>query len=212
MKSKKLPHFLNRQNILLTTFIAISLLSAFFPYYNIDLFISEKIQSINSVIFTKIMWFVSTIGDKPVMVAIVSIISFLLYIFKHRTEAIIGSLTAVGSALSGAIIKMLVDRPRPSPSLTHVSIWLSDKSYPSNHVLVFTTYFGFLLYLLLNKPKHKIKGLFLSVIFILLIASIGISRIYLGVHWASDVLGGYLLGVLWLIFTIRLYNSYHGER
>lgn len=212
MKSAKSKSLLNRQSILLSLFIIVSLLSAINPYFKLDLQITEGLQNIQSVLFSQLMWFVTSLGNYPYMLFIVGITSSLLYLYKFRTEAIISSLAAAGSALSGSIIKMIVDRPRPEGDLVHVSVWLSDKSYPSNHVLVFTVFFGFLLYLLLSKPKHKTKGIFFSILFFLLIATIGISRIYLGAHWASDVLGGYLLGILWLIFTIRIYNSHNGKR
>ncbi|TRZ54430.1 phosphatase PAP2 family protein [bacterium] len=197
---------------ILIIFIILSLVASFIPHFNLDLLISEKIQSINSPIFTKVMWFISTVGNLPLMVAIVGVTCLLLYIFKLRVEAIIISLATAGSSLSGSFIKMLVDRPRPGTDLVRVSTWLSDKSYPSGHVLAFTVFFGFLLYLLFKKTKHKTGEILPAILLFLLIAAIGISRIYLGVHWASDILGGYLFGTLWLILAIRLYNSYHGKR
>ncbi|MFZ3069309.1 MAG: phosphatase PAP2 family protein [Microgenomates group bacterium] len=212
MKSGKWKRLLNRQNTIILLFVVVSLICTSVPYFKFDLLVSEKIQSINSVVFEKIMWFVSSIGNQPFMIFIVTTFSLLLYLFKFRAEAVISSLSAAGSALSGSLIKTLVDRPRPDAGLVNVSVWLSDKSYPSNHVLVFTVYFGFLLYFLMKRPKRELKETILFIIFVLLIATIGISRIYLGAHWASDVLGGYLLGVLWLILTIWFYNSYHGKR
>lgn len=212
MKSLKQSKLFSPQNIFLFLFLVVSLLSALFPHFKLDLLITEKIQSINSSLFQNMMWFVSTVGNQPIMLFIVVFTSSLLYLFKYRTEAVISSLAAAGSALSGSLLKILIDRPRPTGDLVNVSVWLSDKSYPSNHVLVFTVYFGFLLYLLFYQAKHRIRGLLPSIFLILLIATIGFSRIYLGAHWASDVLGGYLLGTLWLILAIKLYNSYHGKR
>jgi len=207
MKSANQRKFFSTQNIVIALFVLVSILSALNIFFRLDLLISQKVQTINSTVFNSVMWFVSTLGNEPYMILIVAIISLLLLMFKLKKEAIISSLVAAGSALSGSLIKALIDHPRPTASQVKVSVWLSDKSFPSNHVLVFTVFFGFLLYLLLSKPQHKVKGVFLSIIFFLLIATIGISRIYLGAHWASDVLGGYLLGIIWLFFTIRLYNA-----
>lgn len=212
MKRTANKSLLTRQNFVIAFFAIVTLLALFVPYLTIDLLITEKFQSINSLLFAKIMWFVSSIGNQPIMVGMVGLTSLALYLFKLRTESVLCLLSSAGSALSGSLIKMIIDRPRPSANLVNVSVWLSDKSYPSNHVLVFTVFFGFLLFLLLNNPKRNIKRIIASIIFILCIATIGISRIYLGAHWATDVLGGYLLGILWLIFTIRLYNSYNGQR
>jgi len=212
MKLVKRNNPLNKQNTVIVLFILVTLLALFIPRFGFDLVITQKIQSINSFVFAKVMWFVSSVGNQPVMFGLVALTGLFLYLSNHRVESVFSVLSATGSALSGSLIKILIDRPRPSDSMVQVSVWLSDKSYPSNHVLVFTVFFGFLLYLLLKSPKHNVIKTVVSILFFLFIATIGISRIYLGVHWASDVLGGYLLGIIWLIFTIRLYNSYYGKR
>jgi undecaprenyl-diphosphatase len=196
----------------LIIFLILSVIAYFIPYFKLDLVITQTFQSIHYQLFTHLMWFISTIGNQPVMVVIVAITGLLLYLFKLRVEAVVCTLSTAGSALIGTIVKIFVNRPRPSPSLVHVSLHLSDKSFPSGHVLVFTVFFGYLFYLLFNKPKRQKKINLLLILFSFLIVAIGISRIYLGAHWASDVLGGYLLGLFCLIISIRLYNSYHGKR
>lgn len=198
--------------LLVILFAIISILAFFYSYFSFDIAISQSVQDINSQIFSKLMWFVSGIGNQPFMIILVGLISTALFFRGLRQEAVFASLSAAGSALLGSIIKLIVDRPRPEAGLVHVSVWLSDKSYPSNHVLVFTVFFGFLLYLLIKKSrKNYIVNLLILVLF-LLISSIGISRIYLGAHWPSDVLGGYLLGLVWLAGTIKLYHHYYGQR
>lgn len=212
MTPKKNRQFLPLFLILISLFVILGVLSAVFPYFSLDLTITRQIQSIHSTSFSSFMWAISVIGNQPVIISLVTIATVVLYLSSLKKEALFSSLSAGIAALVGATVKILVNRPRPTPDLVHVSVWLSDKSFPSGHVLVFTTYFGFLLYLLLTEPKHKSKGIILSIVMALLITSIGVSRIFLGAHWASDVLGGYLLGTIWLILTIRLYNSYHGQR
>ncbi|HSV94881.1 MAG TPA: phosphatase PAP2 family protein [Spirochaetia bacterium] len=212
MKSAPKKNCINHSSTFILPLIIVSLLSTFIPYFKIDLLITKAIQDVPSHFFSKTMWFVSTIGNIPYIIIIVAATCLLFYIFNQKKEAVLLSLTTVGSALSGSLIKTLVNRPRPSEDLVQVSVWLSDKSFPSNHTLVFTLFFGFLLYLLFYKQKRTILHFLFALILFFPIATIGLSRIYLGVHWASDVLGGYLLGIIWLIFTIRLYNSYHGKR
>lgn len=198
--------------LILVIFLILSVVVYSVPYFKIDLVIAGVVQKINFPVFEGLMKFVSYIGDKPLMIVIIGVTGVILYLFGRRTEAVIGTLAAAGSTLSGSLIKMIIHRPRPSGELVRISEWLSDKSYPSGHVLAFTVFFGFLLYWLNRRSIHKNSTHLLSLIFILLIASIGISRIYLGVHWPSDVLGGYMLGIIWLFFTIKIYNSYHGQR
>lgn len=197
---------------LVIVFLFLTVLTYLKPLLGIDLAITRTIQEVNLKAFVSFMWLVTQIGNQPLMVFIVITVSLILFLKGLRREAVTSSLAVALGALSGSLIKMLIDRPRPSGDLVKVSVWLSDKSFPSNHVLVFTIFFGFLLYLIFKKFHKNTLNFFLSLIFILLIASIGISRIYLGAHWASDVLGGYLLGLVWLMATIKFYNSPHGKR
>ncbi len=213
MKSKKRNQLFSLFSLGIFIFVILSIVCAFIPYFKIDIIVSEKIQSINSLFFDKLMWNLTLIGNKWTMSAIIFCTGIVFYLFKFKKEAIFCTISTGIGALVGQIIKILVNRPRPTPDLIRVSSTLTDKSYPSGHVLVFTIFFGFMLFLLHKKVKNfKFSSIIPSIILIFLITMIGISRIYLGAHWASDVLGGYLLGILWLICTIRIYNSYNGKR
>ena len=109
--------------------------------------------------------------------------------------------TAVGS-----LIKLLVTRPRPSADLVHVFWPLSTSSFPSGHVLLATAFYGFLgflLYTLLKPSWYRVLGLCVIGLIVILM---GPSRIYLGQHWFSDVLGAYVLGSLWLALSVRVYR------
>jgi len=193
-------------------FLSVSLLVALVPLSSFDLFVSRLIQNIDSQYFDQLMWFVTSIGNQPFMLYIVGLTSLILFLVGKRKEAVFCSLSSAGSVLTGSLLKFLISRPRPEADLVRISIWLSDKSYPSNHVLVFTVFFGFLIYLLLHQRKHNFSIYLVSLPLVLLVLSIGISRIYLGAHWATDVFGGYLFGIIWLMLTIKLYNSNHGQR
>ena len=83
---------------------------------------------------------------------------------------------------------------------------LTDSSFPSGHVLMYTAFFGFLMFLGYTLLKPSIARAVMLVILGSLVALVGLSRIYLGDHWASDVTGAYLLGSLWLAMSIALYR------
>jgi membrane-associated phospholipid phosphatase len=83
---------------------------------------------------------------------------------------------------------------------------LKDYSFPSGHVLYFTAFFGFLIFLAYTLFKHSWWRTLLLVILGVMVALIGLSRIYEGQHWASDVLAAYLLGSVWLTLSILVYR------
>ena len=198
--------------LLLIAFLFLAGLSYFVPYFKLDVAISHAVQNLNSQLFSRIMWLVTDIGNQPLMVIVVATSSFLLLFTGLRREAAISSISTAMAVLSGSLIKLIVDRPRPTADIVRVSVWLSDKSFPSGHTLVFTVFFGFLLYLIFKKSKFSPLNIILALVFLSLIVTVGLSRIYLGAHWPSDVLGGYLLGLVWLFITIKFYNSRHGQR
>src|SRR6185503_7608434 len=83
---------------------------------------------------------------------------------------------------------------------------LPTKSFPSGHVVMVTTFYGFLAFLVFTLLKPSWGRTALLVVFAALIVLMGPSRIYLGQHWFSDVMGAYLLGGLWLALTIMFYR------
>src|SRR5262249_572750 len=90
--------------------------------------------------------------------------------------------------------------------LVNVIKQLNDTSFPSGHVLYFVTFFGFMLFLVYTLVKPSWWRTLLMIIFVLLIALIGPSRIYEGQHRASDVVAAYVLGSMWLGASIVAYR------
>ena len=116
------------------------------------------------------------------------------------------------AALDGidGLISLIVARPRPGSPLIHVYQPEPFHSFPSGHVENDLVYYGFLLYLSLSKPVRRWRYRWVLIPFqvfaVLVIATIGYSRIYEGSHWLTDVLGGYLSGAILLGFLIFLYR------
>ena len=109
------------------------------------------------------------------------------------------------------LIDFIVARPRPSSSLIHVYIPEPIPTFLSGHVVYAVVYYGFLLYLSLTKPVSQWRYRWILIPFQLYAALnilfIGYSRVYEGSHWITDVLGGYLMGTLFLVLLIVLYRS-----
>jgi membrane-associated phospholipid phosphatase len=107
--------------------------------------------------------------------------------------------------------KMLIGRPRPSPEDVQVMIQESNFSFPSSHAFFTSIFLGMLVYLLFTRLKKK-RWKYLSLtVLVLLVFLVGISRVYLGVHWTSDVLGGYIYGGLFLTLLIWVFKSTRRE-
>lgn len=148
-----------------------------------------------------IVKFITNLGSATFIV--LSSILLLLTIKNKLTGLII----FLNSALCGAlnqILKMIVQRPRP---VGYRLIEESGYSFPSGHSMVSAAFYGFLIYLVYKNIKNKYVKYIIITILSLLVLCIGISRIYLGVHYASDVLAGFLISICYLIIFISIINN-----
>jgi undecaprenyl-diphosphatase len=118
-------------------------------------------------------------------------------------------LCTAGSGLLNRAIKMFIARPRPAAPEVEVFRAHSGQSFPSGHVTFYVCYFGFLFfvaYALLPERTPARRAAF--TLCVLMIALVGLSRVYLGAHWPSDTIGAYFLGGLWLAFSLYLYRRW----
>ena len=144
------------------------------------------------------------LGGIKVIVILTILISFG-FIIKHKWSYLVLVLSdlAFGSLLV-IIIKNIVHRARP-PFVDAIA-FESSYSFPSAHSFISMTFYGLIVYLLIRKTKDLLLRILILISGILLILLIGISRIYLGVHWTSDVMAGYISGIVWLILVIWMYE------
>ena len=190
----------------LGTFAFLTFLVETTPSFAIDLQITRSIQSIDSPYFAGYMALISWPGFLPQSVIITLLIAFLLYVSGLRWESLTSLLAASFSGASNELIKGLIQRPRPSADLVEVIKELSSFSFPSGHVMFYTILFGFVWYVIYTLIKPSvIRSLLLGLLAVFIIF-VGASRIYLGQHWASDVLGAYLLGGLILGGMLLIYQ------
>ena len=176
------------------------------PSFPIDLEITLAIQSIDSPFFEGLMWLISWPGFLPQSIIITLLIAFLLYIYRLRWESVTSLLAAIVSGVTNELVKNIIQRPRPASGLVDVFAVLKSYSFPSGHVMFYVSFFGFLWYLAYTLLKRSLIRSLLLVILGSFILLVGVSRIYLGQHWASDVLGAYLLGGLILVGIILSYQ------
>lgn len=113
----------------------------------------------------------------------------------------IGTITTV---LTNQVLKFIIRRPRPN----HLRlIKQGGYSFPSGHAMIAISLYGFLLYVVHKRVKNKWKRITLEILLIFIIIGIGLSRIYVGVHYPSDIMGGYILAIMIQLATITIYNN-----
>lgn len=190
--------------------VGLAILVHYHSVFRLDIFLSRDIQAEGDTAIKKsaildVLTAVSYFGKPVVAAAMVFIVAAIFWLLKYYRETIFVLLTPV-AALINALVKILVDRPRPSDTLVKVLDRELDPSFPSGHVVFYVVFFGFLIAAMFMTPKiprwiRILVGLFS----LFMIIAISFSRIYLGAHWATDVLGGYLLGFILLSILLYFY-------
>lgn len=176
------------------------------PSLALDLQITKVIQSLDAPLFAWLMYLVSWPGFSPQAMIITGLVVSLIYGFGLRWEAVTTLSAALSSTALNVLVKNLVQRPRPLPDMVNVLATLNSYSFPSGHVMFYVSFFGFIGLLAYSLLKPSFQRSLLLIFLGGLAVLIGISRIYLGQHWASDVLGAYLLGCLTLAANIQFYR------
>lgn len=182
------------------------------PYFKIDLQISQIVQSINIPGFESLMVLVTTMGNAIWHIILAGVSVLVIYKIWSKQDALALFLSSTGAYFISIVLKTLIARPRPDPNLIHqFSTFSKADSFPSGHVLNFIGLYGFLFFLTYLKLKPGRLRVVLLTVFAGLIFLVGLSRIYLGAHWFSDVLGAYLIGMIWLYVMIRLYQRFFSK-
>ncbi|WP_235427280.1 phosphatase PAP2 family protein [Cohnella kolymensis] len=176
---------------------------------NIDWFDSagiSMIRGMESPGLTGVMKFFTFIGaGHPVSIITVFIGCALYFPLKYRWELVFFVGVVSGSALLNVVLKLLFHRARPT--LNRI-VEANGFSYPSGHSMAAFTLYGVLCYLLWKNIKNVIGRVALIAAASIIILTIGISRIYLGVHYPSDVIGGYLASCAWLAACIGFFENF----
>jgi len=185
-------------SILLFLFIWLNLESL--SSQNFEHEVSDFVQSFRDDELTSYMKFVTQVGDLYGYIAIILILGFFLLLKRRFNLVIQIVLVVVSSALLNLVLKSLINRPRPyGEALVKVNF----HSFPSGHAMSAIVFYGLMIYFLFELKSFNLKVL-LSMICVLMIFFIGVSRIYLGVHYPTDVVAGYLGGLSSLCIGLML--------
>lgn len=184
---------------LLIGFILLTLIVLQFPFSIIDREFSEEIQEHQFPILDFTMKLISWFGNLTFAIIMVTSTSLIFFVMKYNREAYFICLTLLSGVIT-AVLKIWFNRPRPTADMVRVIEEVKRQSFPSGHVFFYVVFFGFLTLLMYHlKSLHRIFRLVATCTSFFLIFTIPISRVYLGAHWFTDVLGGFLLGMIFLL-------------
>jgi len=171
-----------------------------------DLYLTLHLQSFDNQFFLSFMKCISFIFGGWSSALIVAVIGILVWWRIGRLEAI---MIAVGGLLTlvDTPLKLVVGRPRPSADLVQILSHEQGNGFPSGHALFAIVILGLLAYFAFINVKNRTIRVVVLAGLIALILLIGTSRVYLGVHWPSDVIGGYLIGGLFLTALIWFHRT-----
>ncbi len=165
-----------------------------------DAHVNTVLYLIRDPLMVKVFFWVTMFGDAPVAIAIALVISFFLWLRRKKIYIIALWFTIIGSEGCTFIAKIIFHRARPMQA-----VFLENGgSFPSGHATTAFALYGFIAYLLLRFAKKKIYYLPITLSGLIVILGIGFSRLYLGVHYVSDIIGGYVVGTAWLIAGIGI--------
>lgn len=170
----------------------------------VDTQITDYVLSYRSPAMTDFFKIITDLGDfYAYLITTILVTIYLFTKFRHWKFILQLVGIAVLSFLANLVLKRFVDRARPG--IEHL-VSVETLSYPSGHAMSAMAFYGFLAYLTFQIKMSKWLRYLLCFIFFLLIFLIGLSRIYLGVHFPTDVAGGFIAGLIWLAFCIVLFN------
>ena len=190
MRKLVLPLLLISAGGVMLLAVIVKLWPVFYP----DIAISLKLQAKGETVLPVVMNLISLPGHPTMIIVGTVTVAMIFFLLSYRREAGFMLLTFLGEGVN-FLLKVVVNRPRPDGSLVKVQQQFTDSSFPSGHVVHYVVFFGFFLVTMFTMKRLplpvRIMGGLTSLALIFLIS---ISRVYLGAHWATDVIGGYLVG------------------
>ena len=167
-----------------------------------DVSAADFFHGLVSDVNTNIMQFFTFLGTHDFLIpANLLLIVYFLFIRRHKWYSITVPVISLGSLVVMTLLKQMFGRSRPLVPLMEEAKGLS---FPSGHAMMSMSFYGLIIYIVWVNVKQVWLRILLVFLLLCLIFFIGISRVYLNVHFASDVAAGFSLGVVWLVISISM--------
>ena len=191
--------------LLLCGFVVLSVFAAAYDRFPADLWLVRRFQEVDSSAFAEALnWAADAVDGWEPLVAVTAG-ALCLLLTGRRLEALLLLVTPAAGLLNAAV-KEIVGRPRPGHELVPFTTRTYDSAFPSGHADSAIVIYGLMFYFItvfVNQPALRLLG---QAACLWVILFTGMQRVYTGVHWPSDVLGGYYLGGLVLAVIIGLHR------
>jgi len=169
-----------------------------------DQYFTQLIYSFRSDGMTNFMRLITDLGDRDAYIVQIIIIGLFFFFRYNNWKLTLQTVSVlVLATLVNIVLKRVFERQRP---LGEHLVEVSTLSYPSGHSMSAMAFYGFLIYLAIRYGNGRWQKLVPPVVFGAIILLIGISRVYLGVHFPSDVIAGFLGGIIWVTLSVIIFN------
>ncbi len=169
---------------------------------SLDTTILETIISLRTPMLTSVMFFLTWFGSALGVALVGCVVVMMLYAYHQWRHIVFFLVSLFGSAILTSALKIFFVRDRPA--LQYALDIEYTPAFPSGHAMVAIALYGALIIILWKMYPRPAARFLSSFVLSSIIFAIGFSRLYLGVHWPTDVLGGYVLGALWLWISYRI--------
>lgn len=181
------------------------------PLAGMDYWVNENILYFRTPLVNTIMIIITQLGNQVFILICSAIIIFYMFL-KGKIDIVISYITAIiGGGILNFILKIAIQRERPISETTLIEV--AGFSFPSGHAMLSVIFYGMITYLLIREVKSLKLDLFIVLLAIFIIFLIGFTRIYLQVHYLSDVIAGYIGGLFWLtinVISLEIYRKKKG--
>lgn len=169
-----------------------------------DTCITDYVISYRTPTLTSYFKFMTNVGDTYGYLIVLTIFLLVsLIVFKRWKYVVQATLILALATISNMMLKRFIDRARPG--IEHL-VSVETLSYPSGHAMSAMAFYGFLIFLVTKFKIQRVMKYALVIVLMTIILSIGISRIYLGVHFPSDIAGGFIAGFIWVVFCVLVFD------
>ena len=169
----------------------------------------DYLYSIRNEGLTTVFKLITGLGYTIPMVILTLIVSVIIFRFRNKKESLFFMANILGLSLFNELLKWIFRRNRPEGNRLIEAV---GYSFPSGHAMVFMGFSLLIIYLLLLYFKNKKTAWLISILVFIFAVMVGISRVYLGVHYFSDVAAGWLVGIMWAAASAVIHNAFIKEK